>query len=163
MSMTHSDTPALNLRMYAIFSPLNDAQLASIAPLVRQRRLDRGEIACRKDDAADGLYLLASGQLQVFEITEDGREVGLNLIQPGTFFGELSVIDDLPRSAHIVATEPSVIGLLPRWTHAGLRCCPLQAQSRTSWRTTTCGGFGSGCPKTGMLPFLTAPGTGAYW
>ena len=114
MSMTHSDTPALNLRMYAIFSPLNDAQLASIAPLVRQRRLDRGEIACRKDDAADGLYLLASGQLQVFEITEDGREVGLNLIQPGAFFGELSVIDDLPRSAHIAAIEPSVVGLLPQ-------------------------------------------------
>lgn len=112
--MTPSDGPALNLRVFPIFSPLNDEQLASIAPLVRLRRLDRGDVACRKDDTADGLYLLASGQLQVFEITEDGREVGLNLIQPGAFFGELSVIDDLPRSAHIAAIEPSVVGLLPQ-------------------------------------------------
>lgn len=114
ISMTASDGSALNLRVFPIFSPLNDAQLASIAPLVRLRRLDRGDVACRKGDAAEGLYLLASGQLQVFEIIEDGREVGLNLIQPGAFFGELSVIDDLPRSAHIVAIEPSVIGLLPQ-------------------------------------------------
>lgn len=104
----------MNLRSFPIFAPLTDAQLASVAQLVRLRKLNRGDVACRKDDAADGLYLLASGRLQVFEITEDGREVGLNLIQPGSFFGELSVIDDLPRSAHIVAIEPSVIGLLPQ-------------------------------------------------
>lgn len=105
---------AVNLRDFSIFSPLTDAQLAAIAPLVRLRRLDKGDVACRKGDAPDGLYLLASGRLQVFEITEDGREVGLNLIQPGAFFGELSVIDDLPRSAHIVAMEPSVVGVLPQ-------------------------------------------------
>ena len=104
----------MNLRDFSIFSPLTDAQLAAIAPLVRLRRLDKGDVACRKGDAPDGLYLLASGRLQVFEITEDGREVGLNLIQPGAFFGELSVIDDLPRSAHIVAMEPSVVGVLPQ-------------------------------------------------
>ena len=104
----------MNLRDFSIFSPLTDAQLAVIAPLVRLRRLDKGDVACRKGDAPDGLYLLASGRLQVFEITEDGREIGLNLIQPGAFFGELSVIDDLPRSAHIVAMEPSVMGVLPQ-------------------------------------------------
>ena len=114
ISMTPSDRPALNLRAFPFFASLDDAQLASIAPLVRLRRLNRGDVACRKDDTADGLYLLAFGQLQVFEITEDGHEVGLNLIQPGAFFGELSVIDDLPRSAHIAAIEPSVIGLLPQ-------------------------------------------------
>ena len=104
----------MNLREFPIFSSLTDVQLANIAPLVRLRRLNRGDVACRKDDTPDGLYLLSSGRLQVFEITEDGREIGLNLIQPGAFFGELSVIDDLPRSAHIVAIEPSVVGVLPQ-------------------------------------------------
>lgn len=113
-SMTLPGSPVVNLRAFPIFTSLTDAQLTSIAQLLRLRRLDRGDIACRKGDVADGLYLLASGRLQVFEITEDGREVGLNLIQPGSFFGELSVIDDLPRSAHIVAIEASVIGVLPQ-------------------------------------------------
>lgn len=106
--------PQMNLRRFSIFSPLTDEQLLAIEPLVRLRRLGRGDVACRKDDAADGLYLLESGQLQVFEIAEDGRQIGLNLIHPGTFFGELSVIDDLPRSAHIVAIETSVVGVLPQ-------------------------------------------------
>ena len=112
--MSSSSSTKINLRNFPIFTPLTDTQLTTIVKLVRLRRLDRGDVACRKDDVADGLYLLASGRLQVFEITEDGREVGLNLIQPGSFFGELSVIDDLPRSAHIVALEPSVVGLLPQ-------------------------------------------------
>lgn len=104
----------VNLRAFTIFSPLTDEQLRQIEPLVRLRQLGRGDVVCRKDDAADGLYLLESGQLQVFEVAEDGRQIGLNLIHPGTFFGELSVIDDLPRSAHIVAMKPSVVGVLPQ-------------------------------------------------
>lgn len=104
----------MNLRPFSIFSPLTDAQLQQIEPLVRLRRFARGDVVCRKDDAADGLYLLESGKLQVFEVAEDGRQIGLNLIHPGTFFGELSVIDDLPRSAHIVVMEPSVVGVLPQ-------------------------------------------------
>ena len=104
----------MNLRDFALFSSLTDEQLAKVAPQVRIRRLSRGDAVCRKDDAPDGLYLLSSGRLQVFEITQDGREIGLNFIQPGTFFGELGVIDDLPRSAHIVAIQPSVVGVLPQ-------------------------------------------------
>lgn len=108
------DGTAINLRDFPIFTSLSETQLATIAPLVRLRKYDRGDVVCRKDEMPDGLYLLVSGQLQALEITADGREVGLNLIRPGAFFGELSVIDDLPRSAHIVAIEPSMVGLLPQ-------------------------------------------------
>ena len=115
----------MNLRAFTIFSPLTDEQLRQIEPLVRLRQLGRGDVVCRKDDAADGLYLLESGQLQVFEVAEDGRQIGLNLIHPGTFFGELSVIDDLPRSAHIVAMKPSVVGVLPsQWRVSCFTACP---------------------------------------
>lgn len=104
----------MNLREFSIFASLAEPHLAEVERTLRIRNLERGDVVCRKEDPADGLYLLASGRLQVVEITEDGREVGLNLIQPGAFFGELSVIDDLPRSAHIVAIEPSVMGVLPQ-------------------------------------------------
>jgi CRP-like cAMP-binding protein len=107
-----SSRSVLNLRDFPLFSSLTDVQLAAMTPLVRFRKLERSDVVCRKNDAPDGLYLLASGRLQVVEITEDGREVGLNLIHPGAFFGELSVIDGLPRSAHVVAMETSVVGVL---------------------------------------------------
>lgn len=106
----------MDLRGFDIFKGLQDEQLTSVLQSVRMRQLERNDVVCNKGDMADGLYLLFSGQLQVFDITADGREVGLNLIKPGAFFGELSVIDDLPRSAHIVAIEPSSVGVLPQET-----------------------------------------------
>jgi CRP/FNR family transcriptional regulator, cyclic AMP receptor protein len=69
---------------------------------------------CNKEDPSDGLYLLFSGRLQAIDIAEDGREIGLNLFRPGAFFGELGVIDGLPRSAHIIAVEPATVGLVPQ-------------------------------------------------
>jgi CRP/FNR family transcriptional regulator, cyclic AMP receptor protein len=104
----------MDLRQFPLFAGLPEEDLAATGSLLRLKSFGRREIVCRKDDDADGLYLLFSGSLQAIDIAEDGREIGLNLIKPGAFFGELSVIDGLPRSAHIVALQPSVVGLIPQ-------------------------------------------------
>ncbi len=104
----------MDLRKFPLFANLPEEELKITSGLLRVREFARREIVCRKQEAADGLYLLFSGQLQAIDIAEDGREIGLNLIKPGAFFGELSVIDGLPRSAHIVALVPSVVGIIPQ-------------------------------------------------
>lgn len=103
-----------DLRQFPLFARLPDDEIREIAGLLRFRSFGRRGIVCRKDEAADGLYLLFSGSLQAVDIAEDGREIGLNLIRAGSFFGELSVIDGLPRSAHIVALLPSIVGVIPQ-------------------------------------------------
>lgn len=104
----------MDLRQFSLFANLPQEDLKLATGLMRVRNVARREIVCRKEEAADGLYLLFSGSLQVIDIAEDGREIGLNLIRAGTFFGELSVIDGLPRSAHIIALQPSVVGVIPQ-------------------------------------------------
>ena len=104
----------MDLRQFSLFANVPEEDLKRAARLMRVRHIGRREIVCRKEEAADGLYLLFSGSLQAVDITEDGREIGLNLIGPGSFFGELSVIDGLPRSAHIIALQPSVVGVIPQ-------------------------------------------------
>lgn len=104
----------MDLRIFSIFAKLPDQQLEEVQKAVRLRHLARRDVVCRKDAPADGFYLLFSGQLQVLDIAEDGRETGLNLLKPGAFFGELSVIDDRSRSAHIVAIEQSTVGIVPQ-------------------------------------------------
>ncbi len=104
----------MDLRKFPLFANLPEEELKIANGLLRVKEFARREIVCRKQEAADGLYLLFSGQLQAIDIAEDGREIGLNLIKPGAFFGELSVIDGLPRSAHIVALVPSVVGVIPQ-------------------------------------------------
>jgi CRP/FNR family transcriptional regulator, cyclic AMP receptor protein len=104
----------MDLRKFPLFENLPENELRIATGLLRVKNFGRREIVCRKHESADGLYLLFSGQLQAIDIAEDGREIGLNLIKPGAFFGELSVIDGLPRSAHIVALQPSVVGIIPQ-------------------------------------------------
>lgn len=104
----------MDLRQFSLFANLPEEDLKLANSLMRVRHIGRRDIVCRKDEAADGLYLLFSGSLQAVDIAEDGREIGLNLIGPGSFFGELSVIDGLPRSAHIIALQPSVVGVIPQ-------------------------------------------------
>jgi CRP/FNR family cyclic AMP-dependent transcriptional regulator len=104
----------LDLRKFPLFADLPEEEVRVASSLLRVRNLGRREIVCRKDDASDGLYLLFSGLLQAVDIAEDGREIGLNLIKPGSFFGELSVIDGRPRSAHVITLQPSVVGVIPQ-------------------------------------------------
>jgi CRP/FNR family transcriptional regulator, cyclic AMP receptor protein len=104
----------MDLRQFSLFTNVPDEDLKRATGLMRVRQVARREIVCRKDEPADGLYLLFSGSLQAIDIAEDGREIGLNLIGPGSFFGELSVIDGLPRSAHIIALQPSTVGVIPQ-------------------------------------------------
>lgn len=103
-----------DLRKFPLFANLPEEELKVTAGLLRLKAFARREIVCRKDEAPDGLYLLFTGSLQAVDIAEDGREIGLNLIKPGSFFGELSVIDGHPRSAHVIALQPSTVGLIPQ-------------------------------------------------
>ncbi|HUR89865.1 MAG TPA: Crp/Fnr family transcriptional regulator [Ramlibacter sp.] len=103
-----------DLRKFPLFANLPEDELGVTAGLLRLKSYTRREIVCRKDDAADGLYLLFTGLLQAVDIAEDGREIGLNLIKPGNFFGELSVIDGHPRSAHVIALQTSTVGVIPQ-------------------------------------------------
>ena len=67
----------------------------------------RGEVLMRQGDAADGLYLVGSGRLQVLLTTGDGKEVVLNEVGRGELVGEMALLTDKPRSATIVALRDS--------------------------------------------------------
>ena len=65
-------------------------------------------------DPGDALYVVRSGEVKVVLIGEDGREVLLNILGIGEHFGELSLIDGRPRSAHVVSTHASSLLILRR-------------------------------------------------
>ena len=61
-------------------------------------RLRRSEMLFRQGDPPGGLYAVLRGSLKVSTLREDGREAILGVIEPGTWFGEISLIDSLPRT-----------------------------------------------------------------
>jgi len=84
------------------------------AELVRERSYPKGSVILFEADQGDALYLVAAGQVKVVLIGEDGREVILSVLGEGSFFGEMALIDDEPRSAHVIAMEDSNLLMLRR-------------------------------------------------
>jgi len=101
------------LRRLPILGMLNDEQLTRVMAGSRLSRYPKKAPVVLKGQTIDNLAILVSGKLQVVDYMADGREIGLNIIQAGGFFGELSVIDRLPRSATLVALTPAAVIHVP--------------------------------------------------
>lgn len=97
-----------------LFQGLPSHELARFAELVRERAYPRGSVILFQDDPGDSLYVLRTGRVKVVLIGEDGREVILGVLEPGSHFGELALIDDQPRSAHVIAMDDAQLLILRR-------------------------------------------------
>ncbi|MEE8192035.1 MAG: Crp/Fnr family transcriptional regulator [Gemmatimonadales bacterium] len=108
-------TPAARrLRTIPLFTQLSDEEIARVSAAARERLYPKNSVILFEDDPGDALYVVLSGEVKVVLIGEDGREVILSILRGGDFFGEMSLIDDQPRSAHVIATEASNLMVLRR-------------------------------------------------
>jgi CRP-like cAMP-binding protein len=98
----------------SIFASLDERALDALLKVTSTRRLDAGEVLFRKGDQGRQLYGVLSGRLKVTASGRDGREVVLNFCDAGELIGEISLLDSNPRSATIVALEPSELLVLDR-------------------------------------------------
>jgi CRP-like cAMP-binding protein len=97
-----------------LFSGLPEEELERFAELTRERSYPKGSVILFQDDPGDSLFVLRAGRVKVVLIGEDGREVILGVLEPGAHFGELALIDDQPRSAHVIAMEDAQLLVLRR-------------------------------------------------
>jgi CRP/FNR family transcriptional regulator, cyclic AMP receptor protein len=106
----------VHLRKIPLLADLSDEELVPIKQELRFRHYAKREIVLQKGGSGDGLLFLLSGQLQVVDITEDGRAIGLRMLTPGDFFGEIALINNSTRSASVVALTAVVVAFLPATT-----------------------------------------------
>ena len=83
---------------------LPQALLDQIAAVATVRAFARRAIIVTEGDETDSLYVMLSGKARVFVADDKGREVQLNQIGPGEYFGEVT-LDGGPRSASVMALE----------------------------------------------------------
>jgi CRP/FNR family transcriptional regulator/CRP/FNR family cyclic AMP-dependent transcriptional regulator len=105
---------AERLREIPLFAGLPEADRVVLASLVRRRRQRAGETIFMAGDPGDRLYLIESGTVKICLTSLDGREVTLALLGPGEFFGDLALLDGLPRSSDAVAVDVCEFLLLGR-------------------------------------------------
>jgi CRP/FNR family transcriptional regulator, cyclic AMP receptor protein len=102
------------LQKVPLFSELGPAELQRVVEVARERTYPKNSVILFEDDPGDALYVVAKGQVKVVLIGEDGREVILSVLGEGEHFGEMALIDDEPRSAHVIAMEDSTLVVLRR-------------------------------------------------
>ena len=94
-----------NLRSVHLFSDLKENELEAISRILYVHAYSRGQIIFQEGEEGNALFIVLSGKVKVSLNDEEGREYVLDTIERNGFFGELSLIDDLPRSANIYAME----------------------------------------------------------
>jgi CRP/FNR family cyclic AMP-dependent transcriptional regulator len=99
-------TPNLRvLKTVPLFSLFSDDQVAALLPALQHRSYPRNACILRAGELTDALYIVLSGRARVLIDDGEGREVILNVIGPNEFFGEMSLIDERPRSASVSALD----------------------------------------------------------
>lgn len=106
----------VHLRKIPLLAELAPEEIARIRPELRFRHYHKREVVLHKGGSGDGLLFLLSGQLQVVDITEDGRAIGLRMLAPGDFFGEIALLNESTRSASVVAMSDVLVAFLPAAT-----------------------------------------------
>ena len=106
----------IHLRKIPLLANLSEEHMQRVKSDLRIRQYAKREVVLQKGASGDSLLFLLQGQLQVVDITEDGRAIGLRMLAPGDFFGEIAVINGTMRSASVVATSAVLVALLPRNT-----------------------------------------------
>ncbi len=109
-----TQTTADFLATVPLFGGLDRQELERFAELTREKTYPRGSVILFEHDPGDSLFVVRSGRVKVVLIGEDGREVILGMLGVGEHFGELSLIDDRPRSAHVMAVEDADLLVLHR-------------------------------------------------
>jgi CRP-like cAMP-binding protein len=97
-----------------LFATLNAGELAALAQDFTRAEYAAGETIFQQGDSGHALYLIETGKVRIFVQNEDGQELSVNVCGAGEVFGEMSVIDELPRSASAEAMEPTALLRLTR-------------------------------------------------
>lgn len=100
-----NDNVSSYLKQVTIFSGLRDDALHALSSVIRRRTFRSGEVIFHRDDPGQVLYIIKEGKVKICLISPDGQEISLVVLGKGECFGELALLDSLPRSADAITLE----------------------------------------------------------
>ncbi len=110
-----SDTKVASLRRAALFENLSRDELERLAKVTDDLEVEAGKVLCREGEAAREFFVIIDGEV---EVTRDGRHV--RDLRAGDFFGEIALLEDIPRTATVTATSPLRFFVLTRQSFWGM-------------------------------------------
>ncbi len=109
------DSKVDSLARASLFENLSKDELREIAAVTDDLEVEAGKVLCREGETAREFFVIIDGEV---EVTRDGNR--LRTLSDGDFFGEIALIDDIPRTATVTATSPLRFFVLTRQAFWGM-------------------------------------------
>ena len=99
-----------------LFAGLDKKELRHIATSCQERKYTAGTVLMQQGSTGAGLFVITAGHVKITkEVDPDRAEVNIATAGPGDVLGEMALLDDLPRSATVIAVDDVTALLLPIW------------------------------------------------
>ncbi|MGE5190408.1 MAG: Crp/Fnr family transcriptional regulator [Gemmatimonadota bacterium] len=105
---------AETLRRTPLFANLPPGDLDRVAAIALPRRCGKRESLFREGDRADGFFIVSSGRVKVFKLSEEGKEQVLHVVEPGQSFAEATIFEGGHFPAGAEGLEDSELVFIPK-------------------------------------------------
>lgn len=102
------------LKNVSLFTDLPEEAVNAVSALATTRTYSKNTIIISEGDDSDSLYAVLSGKVKVYLSDDEGKEIIINILSGGDYFGELALLDDEPRSASVMTLEESKLAVLSK-------------------------------------------------
>ncbi|MGD0087894.1 MAG: ATP-binding protein [Verrucomicrobiota bacterium] len=102
------------LESVALFQGLSPAEWQGLRRIAQKRQFAAGQEIFREGDPGDGVHVIRDGLVEIAHLTDLQEHRVFSRLGPGDIFGEMAVIEDLPRSATATAVKDTQIYFIPR-------------------------------------------------
>ncbi|MHB1126087.1 MAG: Crp/Fnr family transcriptional regulator [Bacillota bacterium] len=93
----------------ALFAALTPAERQQITVVAGKKTYQKGEIVFQEGQPADTIYLVKSGRIRLFKLSEEGKEITLDILRAEDIFGENAIFDEQLHSMSAEALQPSFV------------------------------------------------------
>jgi len=107
MSLKLGNQGTDRLREIGLFGGLGDEVLQDLSGSLEMVELTPGSVVFREGDSGREMFVLLDGEMEVLKQSKRKHETRVAVLGPGDWFGEMSILDVLPRSATVRAVAPS--------------------------------------------------------
>lgn len=92
-----------------IFNHLEEDQMQEIMKVTKSRSYKKGEIIYRDGEKSDSLYIVSSGKIRIYRLSESGKEQLVRILHPGDFTGELALFRESIHSSYAEAMKDTSV------------------------------------------------------
>lgn len=108
------------LSEYKAFKDFDKEDLGQLGAVCAEENFAKDDMVFQEENPGDRMHVIKSGTVKIVKKVKD-KENTIAVLNPGEFFGEMALLDGLPRSAGAKAGEPATVITITRQHYAALR------------------------------------------